>query len=203
MADLTPKIIGEMLQSNHDEYKNRDTIDLGQRFINKYISSPLEKAQSIVSGAGQSVADSSIMGKIKGILGQSAPVTQVFGNYNPAVEKYSGGVNNGVDFGVGEGTPVGLPDGQWKVVEVNNNGSFNRGYGNSVFVQNTQTGEKIRLSHLSATANLEPGQVVQGGNVIGKSGATGNVTGPHLDVEYYNQQGKLADILNSAYGRGL
>ena len=73
-------------------------------------------------------------------------------------------------------------------------------YGNSVLVENTDTGEKMRLSHLSSV-DVSSGDILYSGTIIGKSGATGNVTGPHLDIEYYDKNGALADVLKTPYGQ--
>lgn len=144
------------------------------------------------------------------ILSQPGQITQGFGNVNPAVERFSGGVNYGTDIGVPEGTTVTLPQGKWQIVDAFNgakgsgyigNGE-NKGYGNSVLARNQQTGEQLRFSHLSQVG-VKPGQTIDGGTVIGKTGATGNVTGPHLDLEYYNQSGKLADVMQSLYRQFL
>lgn len=141
------------------------------------------------------------------VLGMQNPkVTQAFGNYNPKVEKFSKGVNYGTDFSVPKNTPITLPTGQWKVVESFNKASTpgyignntNRGYGNSVLVQNLQTGEKMRFSHLNKAA-VGQGQIVQGGTMIGLSGSTGNSSGPHVDVEYYDNRGKIQNVLASRY----
>ena len=131
-------------------------------------------------------------------------ITQTFNQRSP-YDVFSGGVNTGVDFATAQGTPVELPEGEWEVEDAFTGaspqgyiGNFeNMGYGNSVVVKNRRTGEKLRLSHLS-NVNVTPGQVIKGG-LIGPTGATGNVTGSHLDAEYYNQQGELADILQSPY----
>lgn len=145
------------------------------------------------------------------ILGTKAPITQAFGNYNPNIEVFSkSGVNSGTDFGVGEGTPVAVPDGQWKVLQTYDKAQGkgyignkeNSGYGNSVLVQNPATGEKLRLSHLSQVG-VKEGDVIEGGSIIGASGSTGNVTGAHLDLEFFNALGQLADILQSSYAKGL
>lgn len=150
-----------------------------------------------------------------GSMGQLEPyagvprVTQTFGQKSP-YDVFSGGVNYGVDFGVKSGTPVGLPPGQWRVVEAYNQASgqgyigndTNRGYGNSVLVQNEKTGESIRLSHLDKVG-VAPGQRIPGGTIIGLSGATGNVTGAHLDVEYRDQSGQLNDVMRTPYARFL
>lgn len=135
------------------------------------------------------------------ILPSRFGVTQSFMNYNPEVEKYSGGYNYGVDFGAPEGTQVALPTGVWKVKNATL-GSFNSGYGNSVLVENEETGEQLRFSHLSRL-NTAPGARLRGGSVIGFTGKTGNVTGPHLDLEYITKGGKHADILKSRYANEL
>lgn len=150
-------------------------------------------------------------GKQSTILSGAGRISQRFGNVNPAVEVFSrGGVNNGTDIAAGVGTRVALPPGQWKILEAYGGDTktgrignkSNKGYGNSVFAQNVQTGEKMRFSHLS-NVDVNPYDVVDGGTVIGATGATGNVTGPHLDLEYYDKTGKYADILKSLYAQYL
>lgn len=134
----------------------------------------------------------------------SYPITQTFGQRSK-YDVFSGGRNWGVDFATPRGTPISVPDGNWKVESAyagaNGRGYIgnkaNSGYGNSVVLQNQDTGEKIRLSHLDKVA-VQAGDEIQGG-IIGLSGATGNVTGPHLDVEYYNSRGQKADVLQTPY----
>lgn len=143
------------------------------------------------------------------LLSKMGPITQRFGNRNP-IERFSKGINYGTDIGVPEGTKVAVPEGQWEVVEAFNNAqgagfignNTNRGYGNSVLVRNRETGEMLRFSHLS-DALARTGQVLDGGTVVGLTGSTGNATGPHLDLEYYDQSGRLSDVLQSRYGGGL
>lgn len=125
-------------------------------------------------------------------------VTQQFGEYNPAIEIFSGGVNQGTDVAAKEGTPLTIPTGTWKVIDSYSGEDMNSGYGRSVFVENTQTGEKIRLSHLN-NVDVQPGETVTRGDILGTSGVTGNTTGPHVDIEYYDENGNLSDIMNSAY----
>lgn len=133
-------------------------------------------------------------------------MSQAFGNKN-SIEVFSDGINNGVDFKTEPGTPVKLPPGNWEVIEsfggatrqgFVGNGD-NNGYGNSVMVRNRLTGEKIRFSHLSKVG-VRPGQLVDGGSTIALTGHTGNSSGPHLDVEYRNAGGQLADVMRSSYG---
>lgn len=137
----------------------------------------------------------------RGMMPGKYGVTQSFMNYNPEVEKYSGGYNYGVDFGTPVGTPVALPSGNWLIKEATL-GSFNKGYGNSVLAVNEDTGEMIRLSHLSKL-NTAPNARIRGGSVVGFTGNTGNTTGPHIDIEFYTKGGKPADILKSRYASEL
>ncbi len=154
-------------------------------------------------------AQSGAMQRQKSIIGGNAGVTQAFGNKNP-IEIFSKGINTGTDFGAGVGTSLALPPGKW-IAEKTYNGAkgqghigdnTNSGYGNSVLFRNADTGEKMRFSHLSQL-DINQGDTIDGGNVFGATGATGNVTGPHLDLEYYNQAGQLADIMRSLYAAYL
>lgn len=145
------------------------------------------------------------------ILGAAGPITEHFGDMQ-AIEHYSHGFTAGVGIGVPDGTPVALPPGQWQIVQSFDKATsggqndpqrgINSGYGNSVLAENTQTGEKLRFSHLSANA-AHVGDQLPGGTVFGLTGHTGNTTGPHLNLEYYDAKGTLADPLKSPYARFL
>lgn len=138
------------------------------------------------------------------VLPVAAPITQQFGIKSP-YDVFSGGVNTGTDFAVPQGTPVIVPSGRWRVVSAFNQAqgpgyignNTNNGYGNSIMVQNMDSGERLRFSHLSKVG-VRPGDIV-GGGVVGLSGSTGNASGPHLDLEYYDSKGKLGDPLKSPF----
>lgn len=161
-----------------------------------------QNVSNTVGDIGQNISNYSgeALSNVGKILGISGPITQAFGNRNP-IERFSGGVNYGTDIGVPTGTKVALPKGKWQIIDANASGGMNQGYGNSVYAQNLETGEKLRMSHLSRVG-VRQGQVVDGGQIIGETGATGNVTGPHLDLEYYDAAGRIADVMNSRY-RGV
>lgn len=140
----------------------------------------------------------------QGIMPSKYAVTQRFGNYNPALYR---GINQsmrntGTDFATPTGTPLALPQGNWKIEQVANPNGWNQGYGGSIVAVNEDTGEKLRFSHLSRL-NAIPGKRLRGGSVIGYSGATGNVTGAHLDLEYYDGKGNLADVLQTRYAKDI
>lgn len=81
--------------------------------------------------------------------------------------------HSGLDFAAPRGTPVSVPaDG---VVTVVGDYFFN---GRTVFVDHGQ-GFITMYCHLDAVL-VEPGQTLKRGDVLGKVGATGRATGPHL-----------------------
>jgi murein DD-endopeptidase MepM/ murein hydrolase activator NlpD len=86
--------------------------------------------------------------------------------------------HRGVDFGAPVGTPVrASSDG---VVSFVGNHS---GYGNLVVLKHSGN-VSTAYAHLSAfAANLRVGDAIEQGQTIGRVGATGRVTGPHLHYE--------------------
>lgn len=89
---------------------------------------------------------------------------------------WAAGFHTGVDFGVPTGTPVASV-GPGTVVTAGDQGA----YGNCVVVQMAD-GRFTLYAHLSKV-DVRVGQGVAGGHRLGLSGATGNVTGPHLHFE--------------------
>ncbi|MBC7203091.1 MAG: M23 family metallopeptidase [Pusillimonas sp.] len=81
--------------------------------------------------------------------------------------------HSGLDFAVPKGTPVKAPANG--VVTIVDDFFFN---GKTIFLDHGQ-GLITMYCHLSA-ADVEVGQTVERGQTIGKVGATGRATGPHL-----------------------
>ncbi|SEC02814.1 LysM peptidoglycan-binding domain-containing M23 family metallopeptidase [Streptomyces sp. TLI_105] len=96
--------------------------------------------------------------------------------YHQSGSMWSSGYHTGVDFIASTGTPVHAV-GPGTVYSAGDGGA----YGNQVVIQHAD-GTFSQYAHLSSIA-VSAGQTVSGGDQIGLSGATGNVTGPHLHFE--------------------
>ncbi|MFB8036332.1 peptidoglycan DD-metalloendopeptidase family protein [Streptomyces sp. NPDC056004] len=97
-------------------------------------------------------------------------------NYRASGSNWSSGSHTGIDFPVSTGTSVkSITSGT--VVAAGWGGA----YGNQVVVKHAD-GHSWQYGHLSSIS-VSAGQAVSTGQQVGLSGATGNVTGPHLHFE--------------------
>lgn len=89
--------------------------------------------------------------------------------------------HNGTDYSVPDGSPIyAVADGK---VATDSVGSGSRSYGHYITLDHGN-GYKTLYAHLDpSSADVHPGDVVKAGQVIGKSGHSGHVTGPHLHFE--------------------
>ncbi|WP_330333806.1 transglycosylase family protein [Streptomyces sp. NBC_00536] len=128
--------------------------------------------------------------------GFTAPVEAELGTaYHVAGSSWSSGYHTGVDFPVATGTSVkAVAPGE--VVSAGWAGA----YGYQVVIRHTD-GRYSQYAHLSALG-VKAGQQVSGGARIGRSGSTGNTTGPHLHFEIRTGPGYGTDIDPLAYLRG-
>lgn len=124
-----------------------------------------------------------------------APVPGPIGTpYHLAGSSWSKGYHTGVDFPVATGTTVkAVAPG--RVVSAGWGGA----YGYQVVIRHAD-GRYTQYAHLSAIS-VRSGQSVGGGQRIGRSGSTGNATGPHLHFEVRTGPGFGSDIDPVAYLR--
>ncbi len=118
----------------------------------------------------------------------SVYVTQLFGKTVDSKRLYASGSHSGVDFRAAVGTPVrAMADG--KVLGIGDTDQTCPGasFGKFVFIE-YNNGLSSAFGHLSLIKSQE-GNFVKRGDIVGYSGATGHVTGPHLHVSLYASQG--------------
>lgn len=128
--------------------------------------------------------------------GLVAPVSASLGTpYRKAGSSWSKGYHTGIDFPVPTGTSV-KSVAAGSVVSAGWGGSF----GYQVVVRHAD-GRYSQYAHLSAIS-VRDGQSVSAGQRIGRSGSTGNSSGPHLHFEVRTGPGFGSDVDPVAYLRG-
>ncbi|MBP0460861.1 transglycosylase family protein [Streptomyces montanisoli] len=127
--------------------------------------------------------------------GVTAPVHAAIGTpYHASGSSWSSGYHTGVDFLVSTGTSV-------KAIEAGTvvTAGWGGSYGYQVVIKHAD-GKYSQYGHLSAIS-VKVGQKVGEGQRIARSGATGNVTGPHLHFEMRTGPAYGSDIDPLAYLR--
>ncbi|WP_435972931.1 transglycosylase family protein [Streptomyces sp. Qhu_M48] len=125
----------------------------------------------------------------------SAPVSADIGTrYGTRGSSWSSGYHTGVDFPVPTGTSVKAVAGG-RIVSAGWGGA----YGYQIVLRHDD-GRYSQYAHLSALSVRE-GQRVTAGQRIGRSGSTGNSSGPHLHFEVRTGPGYGSDIDPLAYLR--
>lgn len=100
--------------------------------------------------------------------------------------------HRGVDLAAPTGTPVrAVKPGRISISQHQTSGGRSTGYGNWVEVKHDD-GTSSRYGHLNSR-DVQVGQRVEAGQVIGTVGNTGTSTGAHLHFEIRNAQGQAVD----------
>ncbi|MEU0410667.1 M23 family metallopeptidase [Streptomyces griseorubiginosus] len=152
-------------------------------------SSPkAEQAEAKSSAAAQS-SDTSSSGYTLPVSGATIGT-----GYRVAGAMWSSGYHTGVDFVVPTGTSL-------KAVAAGTvvSAGWGGAYGNQVVIK-LNDGYYAQYAHLSQLS-VSAGQTVTEGQQIGLSGATGNVTGPHLHFEIRTTPDYGSDVDPVAYLR--
>lgn len=153
-------------------------------------SSASKSSASKTTKAAQSVDTAATASGFSAPLATSAVGTA----YKVAGSMWSSGYHTGVDFSAATGTPLKAV-GAGTVVSAGWGGA----YGNQVVIQ-LADGYYAQYAHLSSLS-VSAGQTVTAGQQIGLSGATGNVTGPHLHFEIRTTPDYGSDVDPVAYLR--
>ena len=114
--------------------------------------------------------------------------------YKTPGSMWSSGYHTGVDFVVPTGTTI-------KAIAAGTvvSAGWGGAYGNEVVIRHAD-GQYSQYAHMSQLS-VSTGQTVTGGQQLGLSGATGNVTGPHLHFEARTTPEYGSDIDPVAYLR--
>ncbi|MFC8506190.1 M23 family metallopeptidase [Streptomyces sp. NPDC057411] len=123
----------------------------------------------------------------------SYTITSTFGE---AGSMWSSGYHTGLDFAAPTGTPVKAVHG----ATVKSAG-WSGAYGYRIVLE-LEDGTEIWYCHLSSMT-VGVGQSVGTGDTIGRVGATGNVTGPHLHLEVHTPSGGGIDPADWLRSKGL
>ncbi|MBH1939089.1 M23 family metallopeptidase [Streptomyces sp. AV19] len=151
----------------------------------------------LVSGRGKDIPATSAVG-IGGASGGSAVPSPVPGHrvtyaFGTSDSGYSAGYHTGDDYAAPIGTPV-VAVRSGTIAWSNSQG---RAYGNWIGLE-ADNGRTYVYCHLSERS-VTDGQQVRAGEPLGKVGATGNVTGPHLHFEDRPHGGQYGDVRKPAW----
>ncbi|MGW0417814.1 M23 family metallopeptidase [Streptomyces sp. NPDC003015] len=157
-------------------------------------SAKTEKAESKKSSSNATATTQS--SATTSSSGYTLPVTgaTIGTGYRVAGSMWSSGYHTGVDFVVPTGTSL-------KAVAAGTvvSAGWGGAYGNQVVIK-LNDGYYAQYAHLSQLS-VSAGQTVTEGQQIGLSGATGNVTGPHLHFEIRTTPDYGSDVDPVAYLR--
>ncbi|MFD8193451.1 M23 family metallopeptidase [Streptomyces wuyuanensis] len=116
--------------------------------------------------------------------------------YGQAGSMWSSGYHTGLDFAAPTGTPVKAVHGG-----TIKSAGWSGSYGYRIVLE-LEDGTEVWYCHLSSMT-VGVGQQVSTSETIGRVGATGNVTGPHLHLEVHTSGGDGIDPAAWLRGKGL
>jgi murein DD-endopeptidase MepM/ murein hydrolase activator NlpD len=153
------------------------------------------KRKAKAAHASRSQARTALTTGTRSASGWMKPVNSYVSTpYHATSSLWASGYHTGADFVAATGTPV-RAIGPATVVQAGWGGS----YGNNVILRMSD-GMYVLYGHLSSIG-VSAGQSVSAGKQLGLSGATGNVTGPHLHFEVRTTQNYGSDVDPVAYLR--
>ncbi len=116
--------------------------------------------------------------------------------YGESGSMWSSGQHTGLDFAAPTGTPAkAVHSGTVK------SAGWSGSYGYRIVLE-LEDGTEVWYAHLSSMT-ASAGQKVSTGETIGRVGATGNVTGPHLHLEVHTPGGSGLDPMSWLRDKGL
>ncbi|BFO17452.1 M23 family metallopeptidase [Streptomyces sp. KM77-8] len=158
-------------------------------------AAPKPAAKAAEQPAEQSSPDTTAQNANASAYSSPVPSAGSLGTaYKVAGGMWSSGYHTGVDFSIPTGTSLKAV-GAGTVVSAGWGGA----YGNQVVIK-LNDGYYAQYAHLSSLS-VSAGQTVTAGQQVGLSGATGNVTGPHLHFEIRTSPNYGSDVDPVSYLR--
>ncbi|MGW5396897.1 peptidoglycan DD-metalloendopeptidase family protein [Streptomyces sp. NPDC003952] len=156
-------------------------------------AAPKPAGKTSSSSSSESSESSSKSSSAEGVLPVSGG--SISARYHQA-GGWAAGYHTGIDFAVSTGTPVRAAAAGTVV-----SSGWQGAYGNAVVIKHDD-GRYTLSAHLSS-ATASEGERVSAGEQIGRSGNTGNSTGPHLHFEVRSSNSYGADVNPVTWLNGL
>ena len=123
------------------------------------------------------------------------PVTTPYGIPG---DRWAAGHHTGEDYAAATGSRALAPS--WGIVMATGSTSWGPAYGTMVLVRMANGRYDYGMCHLSRVV-VAVGDRVQPGTLLGYTGATGNVTGPHLHFEARTAGGRYGSDIHPRFAR--
>ncbi|MFJ9211549.1 putative peptidase [Streptomyces sp. L-9-10] len=156
----------------------------------------IEEAKKKAEAEARAKAEKARLAKLAASYAIPTSSYTITSTYGQAGSLWSSGQHTGLDFAAPTGTPLkAVHSGTVK------SAGWSGSYGYRTVLE-LDDGTEIWYAHQSSIS-VSAGQKVSTGEVIGRVGATGNVTGAHLHLEVHTPGGSGIDPMSWLRGKGL
>ncbi|MEV7683435.1 MULTISPECIES: M23 family metallopeptidase [unclassified Streptomyces] len=156
----------------------------------------IEEAKKKAEAEAKAKAEAERLAKLAASFALPTSSYTITSTYGESGSMWSSGYHTGLDFAAPTGTPV-------KAVHSGTvtSAGWSGSYGYRTILE-LDDGTEIWYCHQSSMT-VTAGQKVTTGETIGRVGATGNVTGPHLHLEVHTAGGSGIDPMSWLSSKGL
>ncbi|MFG3507146.1 M23 family metallopeptidase [Streptomyces sp. NPDC047821] len=154
------------------------------------------EAEAAAAAKAAEAAEAERLAKLAGSWSLPTSSYTITSTYGQAGNMWSSGYHTGLDLAAPTGTPAKAVHGG-----TIKSAGWSGSYGYRIVLE-LEDGTEVWYCHLSSMT-VGAGQTVATGETIGRVGATGNVTGPHLHLEVHTPGGDGIDPLAWLRGKGL
>ncbi|MFE4536568.1 M23 family metallopeptidase [Streptomyces scopuliridis] len=156
----------------------------------------IEEAKKKAEAEARAKAEKERLAKLAASYAMPTSSYTITSTYGQSGSLWSSGSHTGLDFAAPTGTPLkAVHSGTVK------SAGWSGSYGYRTVLE-LEDGTEIWYAHQSSLS-VSAGEKVTTGQVIGRVGATGNVTGAHLHLEVHTPGGSGVDPMSWLRGKGL